>query len=103
LKLFKELMKAWRGFTLTRDEADKESDELRRAPEPMNSKSLFFVVSLALESYRLIVRVPVSVYWVYTKPLNNLIKKISNYMVFLLPPPPNSLNYLIQRCLRKKA
>ena len=44
LKLFEELMKAWSGFTLTGEEADEGSDELKRSPRlmnPQNYESLF--------------------------------------------------------------
>jgi len=37
--LFEELMKAWRGFTLTGEKADGEPDELGRALKLMNSKN----------------------------------------------------------------
>jgi hypothetical protein len=39
LKLFDELMKGWSGFTLTRDEADEDSNELVRSPRLVNPKS----------------------------------------------------------------
>jgi len=38
-RLFEELMKAWRGFTLTGEKADEELDELGRALRLMNPKS----------------------------------------------------------------
>jgi putative transposase len=38
-KLFDELMKGWSGFTLTGDEDDEGSDELKRSPKLLNSKS----------------------------------------------------------------
>jgi len=38
-RLFEELMKAWRGFTLTGEKADEEPDELGRALKLMNPKS----------------------------------------------------------------
>jgi putative transposase len=38
-KLFDELMRGWRGFTQTGEEADEGSDELKRSPKPMNPKS----------------------------------------------------------------
>ncbi len=38
-KLFKELMRAWSGFTLTGEEADEGSNELKRSPKLMNPKS----------------------------------------------------------------
>jgi hypothetical protein len=38
-KLFDELMKGWSGFTLTGEEADEGSNELKRSPKPMNPKS----------------------------------------------------------------
>ena len=38
-KLFDELMKGWRGFTLTGEEADEGSDELKRSPKLLNPKS----------------------------------------------------------------
>ena len=38
-RLFDELMRAWRGFTLTGGEAYEGSDELERSPKPMNPKS----------------------------------------------------------------
>jgi len=44
LKLFEELMKTWRGFTLTGEEADEGFDELKRSPRlmnPQNYESLF--------------------------------------------------------------
>ena len=44
LKLFDELMKTWSGFTLTGEEADEGSDELKRSPRlmnPQNYESLF--------------------------------------------------------------
>jgi putative transposase len=37
-RLFEELMKAWSGFTLTGDEADEGSDELKRSPRLVNPK-----------------------------------------------------------------
>ena len=37
--LFSELMKGWRGFTLTGEETDEGSDELKRSPKLMNPKS----------------------------------------------------------------
>ena len=37
--LFKELMRGWSGFTLTGEEADEGSNELKRSPKPMNPKS----------------------------------------------------------------
>jgi len=37
--LFKELMRCWSGFTLTGEEADEGSNELKRSPKPMNPKS----------------------------------------------------------------
>jgi len=38
-KLFDELIRGWSGFTLTGEEADEGSDELKRSPKPMNPKS----------------------------------------------------------------
>ncbi|MBS7613073.1 transposase [Candidatus Bathyarchaeota archaeon] len=38
-KLFDELLKAWRWFTLTGEKADESSDELERSLRLMNSKS----------------------------------------------------------------
>ena len=38
-KLFDELMKGWSGFTLTGEEADEGSNELKRSPRLMNPKS----------------------------------------------------------------
>jgi putative transposase len=38
-RIFDELMRGWRGFTLTGEEADEGSDELKRSPKPMNPKS----------------------------------------------------------------
>jgi len=38
-KLFDELVKGWRGFTLTGEEADEGSDELKRNPKLLNRKS----------------------------------------------------------------
>ncbi|MEM2352053.1 MAG: hypothetical protein QXT26_06565 [Thermoproteota archaeon] len=38
-KLFKELMRAWGGFTLTGEEVDEELNELKRAPRLVNPKS----------------------------------------------------------------
>jgi hypothetical protein len=38
-KLFDELMKGWRGFTLTGEEADEGSNELKRSPKLLNPKS----------------------------------------------------------------
>jgi putative transposase len=38
-KLFNELMKGWSGFTLTGDEADEGSNELKRSPKLMNPKN----------------------------------------------------------------
>jgi len=38
-RLFDELMKAWRGFTLTGEKADEELNEPWRAPKLMNPKS----------------------------------------------------------------
>jgi len=38
-KLFDELVKGWRGFTLTGEEADEGSDELKRSPKLLNPKS----------------------------------------------------------------
>jgi putative transposase len=38
-KLFDELMRGWSGFTLTGEEADESSDELKRSPRLMNPKS----------------------------------------------------------------
>jgi hypothetical protein len=37
-KLFDELMKGWSGFTLTGEEADEGSDELKRSPKLLNPK-----------------------------------------------------------------
>jgi len=37
--LFNELMRGWRGFTQTGEEADEGSNELKRSPKPMNPKS----------------------------------------------------------------
>jgi hypothetical protein len=37
--LFNELMKGWRGFTQTAEEADEGSNEPKRSPKPMNPKS----------------------------------------------------------------
>jgi hypothetical protein len=39
LKLFNKLMRGWSGFTLTRDEADEDSNELVRSPRLVNPKS----------------------------------------------------------------
>lgn len=39
LKLFEELMREWRGFTLTGEEADEGSNELVRSPKLMNPQS----------------------------------------------------------------
>jgi transposase len=39
LRLFKELMKGWSGFTQTGDEADEDSNELKRSPRLLNSKN----------------------------------------------------------------
>ena len=47
-KLFEELMRAWRGFTLTGEEADEELYELMRAPRLVNPKS--YVVCKRLRS-----------------------------------------------------
>jgi hypothetical protein len=38
-KLFDELVRGWRGFTLTGEEADEGSDELKRSPKLLNPKS----------------------------------------------------------------
>jgi hypothetical protein len=38
-KLFDELVKGWRGFTLTGEEADEGSNELKRNPKLLNPKS----------------------------------------------------------------
>jgi len=38
-KLFDELMRSWSGFTLTGEEADEGSDELKRSPNLLNPKS----------------------------------------------------------------
>ena len=38
-KLFNELMRDWRGFTQTGEEADEGSDELERSHRPMNPKN----------------------------------------------------------------
>jgi putative transposase len=38
-KLFDELMRGWSGFTLTGEEADENSNELKRSPRLMNPKS----------------------------------------------------------------
>jgi putative transposase len=38
-RLFDELMKGWRGFTLTGEEADEGSDELVRSPKLLSPKS----------------------------------------------------------------
>jgi hypothetical protein len=38
-KLFDELMKGWSGFTLTGEEADEGSNELKRSPRLLNPKS----------------------------------------------------------------
>jgi len=38
-KLFDELVKGWRGFTLTGEEADEGSNELKRSPKLLNPKS----------------------------------------------------------------
>jgi putative transposase len=38
-KLFDELMRGWRGFTLTGEEADEGSNELERSPRLLNPKS----------------------------------------------------------------
>ncbi|PUA34175.1 MAG: transposase, partial [Candidatus Terraquivivens tikiterensis] len=43
-RLFDELVRAWRGFTLTGEEADEGFDELVRAPRLMNPKS--YVMSI---------------------------------------------------------
>jgi len=39
LKLFNELMRGWRGFTQTGEEADEGFDELVRSPRLMNPQS----------------------------------------------------------------
>ena len=39
MKLFEELMKGWGGFTLTGEEADEGSDELKKSPKLLNPKS----------------------------------------------------------------
>ncbi|MGC8936691.1 MAG: hypothetical protein ACP5KV_04930 [Candidatus Methanomethylicaceae archaeon] len=39
MKLFKELMKGWSGFTLTGDEADEGSNELKISPRLMSPKN----------------------------------------------------------------
>jgi putative transposase len=39
LKLFNELMRGWRGFTQTGEEADEGFDELERSPRLMNPQS----------------------------------------------------------------
>jgi len=39
LKLFEELVKGWSGFTLTGEEADEGSNELKRSPKLVNPKS----------------------------------------------------------------
>ena len=46
-RLFKELMKAWSGFTLTGEEADEGLDELMRAFRLMNPKS-YVCLSMAI-------------------------------------------------------
>ena len=46
-KLFKELMRGWRGFTLTGEEADEGSDELRRGPRLLNPKSYVCLLKTA--------------------------------------------------------
>jgi putative transposase len=38
-KLFDELMRGWSGFTLTGEEADEGSNELKRSPKLLNPKS----------------------------------------------------------------
>jgi putative transposase len=38
-KLFDGLMRGWSGFTLTGEEADEDSDELKRSPKLVNPKS----------------------------------------------------------------
>jgi len=38
-KLFDELMKDWSGFTLTGEEADENSNELKRSPKLMSPKN----------------------------------------------------------------
>jgi hypothetical protein len=38
-KLFNELMKDWSGFTLTGEEADENSNELKRSPKLMSPKN----------------------------------------------------------------
>jgi putative transposase len=38
-KLFDELMRDWSGFTLTGDETDEGSNELKRSPRLLNPKS----------------------------------------------------------------
>jgi putative transposase len=38
-KLFNKLMRGWRGFTLTGEEADEGSNELKRSPKLLNPKS----------------------------------------------------------------
>jgi hypothetical protein len=38
-KLFEELMKAWSGFALTREEVDEGLNEFTRGPRPVNPQS----------------------------------------------------------------
>jgi len=38
-KLFDELMRGWSEFTLTGEEADEGSNELKRSPKLLNPKS----------------------------------------------------------------
>jgi hypothetical protein len=38
-KLFNKLMRGWRGFTQTGEEADEGSNELERSHKPMNPKN----------------------------------------------------------------
>jgi len=38
-RLFEELMRGWRGLTLTEEEADERSNELKRSPKLLNPKN----------------------------------------------------------------
>jgi len=40
-RLFDELMKAWKGFNLTRGKADEELNELGSAPKLMNPRTMY--------------------------------------------------------------
>jgi hypothetical protein len=39
-RLFDELMRGWRGFTLTGEEADEGSNELKRNPKLVNPRAM---------------------------------------------------------------